>query len=414
MKIVYLTTVYPAYLRQFYRRHPGLERRAWSEQHDALDRDAFGLIGVWPRALAPFGHEVMEVLLNASALQRAWAAERSGGAKLTDLAEISLTQVRSFAPEVLWYDHDDDTLLARLRAATPSIRAVLGWTGSWVPEGRSWQGTDLVLSCAPASVELLRRQGVPAELLHHGFDERVLESLEERPSRYDVTFIGQITAGHPLHIHRERLLEALRREVDVTIFSPSGGDGLWDRPRARARRVVYQGVQVLKRFGIRSRMLERIPVMRQAATWPTPPRGPLPAGLKRALRPGRFGLEMYQTLRDSRITLNVESASTTAHSSNMRLFEATGAGTCLLTDWTEGLSDLFEPEREVATFRDPRECGERIRWLLDHPAERDAIARAGQARTLHDHTYRRRATRLDGLLRQALSATRSADRTHRT
>ena len=399
MKLVYFTTVYPAYLQQLYARHPGLEHRGWAEQHDAIDRDVFGWIGVWPRALAPLGYEVLEVPLNASALQRAWMAGRPG----TDhagLEEIALAQVRAFAPDVLWYDHDDEGLLARLRAAAPSIRLVLGWTGSWVPEGRSWKGTDLVLSCAPESVEALRRRGVRAEPLHHGFDERVLPALEERPPRYDVTFIGQITLGHPLHVHRERLLEALRREVDVTLFSPSGQGGRWEWPRARARQAVYAGVQALRKVGMPATVLRGIPVLRHALTWPTAPRGPLPAGLRRALRPARFGLEMYQTLRDSRITLNVESGSTTRHSSNMRLFEATGVGTCLLTDRTEGLSELFEAEREVVTFGDSQECVERIRWLLAHPQEREAIARAGQARTLREHTWALRARRLDALVRE--------------
>ena len=398
MKLVYFTTLYPAYLEQFYARHPGLEQRAWAEQHDALDRDAFGWIGVWPRALAPLGYEVMEVLLNAEALQRAWNAGRPGAGDHADLEAIALAQVRAFAPDVLWYDHDDDMLLARLRATAPSIRLVLGWVGSWVPEGRSWQGTDLALSCAPESVEALRARGVRADLLHHGFDERVLSGLEQRPPRHDVTFIGQI--GSPLHVHRERLLEALRREVDVTLFSPSGQGGPWARPRAQARRAVYAGVRALQRIGVPDGLLRRIPVVKQAAAWPMAPRAPLPGALRRALRPARFGLEMYQTLRDSRICLNVESGSTTRHSSNMRLFEATGVGSCLLTDRTEGLSGLFEPEREVATFGDPKECVDRIRWLLAHPQEREAIARAGQARTLREHTYALRARRLDSLVRE--------------
>jgi hypothetical protein len=404
MRLAFLTTLYPAYLRQLYARHPGLGQRPWAEQRSTLDHDAFGWVGVWPRALAPLGYEVMEVFLNAQSLGRAWLHEQSGAQSGTGPEEIAVAQVRSFAPEVLWYEHDDEALLARLRAAVPSIRMVLGWTGSWVPEGRTWQGTDLVLSCAPESVEALRQRGVRTELLHHAFDDRVLPSIEDRPPRYDVSFIGQITLGHPLHIHRERLLDAIRREVDVTLFSPSGETGSWEQPRAHVRRAVYAGVRVLKRIGVPAGLLRVIPVVRQAATWPTTPRGSLPVGLQRALHPGRFGLEMYQTLRDSKITLNVESASTTRHSSNMRLFEATGVGACLLTDWTENLGELFEPEREVATFRDAKECVERIRWLLAHPDEREAIARAGQARTLRDHTYRDRAARLDLLLRQALTA----------
>ncbi len=400
MKLAYLTTVYPAYLEQLYARHPGLERRPWAEQHQAIDADVYGWLGVWPRALAPLGYEVFEVLLNAPPLLRAWGAGRDldPGVRLEDIA---IEQVRAFAPEVLWYDHADDALLERLRAAAPSIRRVLGWVGSWVPEGSSYPGNDLTLSCAPESVEALRRRGVPAAVLPHGFDERVLPGLIERPPRHDVTFVGQITHGAPIHVHRERLLDALRREVEVTLFSPSAG-GRWERPRAWARRAAYAGAQAARRVGVPATLLGGIPALRHALTWRTPPRGPLPEGLRRALRPARFGREMFQTLRDSRITLNIESGSTTRHSSNMRLFEATGVGACLLTDRTEGLAELFEPGREVVTFDGLAECVERIRWVLAHPAEREAIARAGQARTLRDHTYAQRAQRLDAIVRGVL------------
>jgi spore maturation protein CgeB len=402
MRLLFLTTLYPAYLRQIYDRTPGLDRRPFAEQREAIDRDCFGWVGVWPRALAPLGYQVEETYLDAEVSQRAWQREH-GGPVGGNLADIAVAQARAFAPEVLWYDHDDDALLARLREEVSSIRRVLGWVGSWFPAGRSWRGTDLVLSCAPESVEELRRREVRSEVLAHGFDPRVLDVLAPAAARYPVTFVGQITLGHPLHVHRVRLLEALRGQVDVTVFSPAAERASWEGPRARARQALYAGARAAQRLGVPAHLLGRLPALRHAATWSTPPRGPLPAALQRALRPGRFGLEMFQTLRDSLVTLNIHAGSTTPHSSNMRLFEATGVGACLLTDWTEGLGELFEPEREVATYRSPGECLERIRWLLDHPADREAIARAGQARTLREHGYRHRAERLDGLIREVLA-----------
>jgi spore maturation protein CgeB len=86
----------------------------------------------------------------------------------------------------------------------------------------------------------------------------------------------------------------------------------------------------------------------------------------------------------------------------MRLFEATGVGACLLTDAADNLHELFEPGREVATFRDAAECRARIRELLADEPVREAIARAGQARCLAQHTFRHRAPRLDQLLRSAM------------
>jgi spore maturation protein CgeB len=72
---------------------------------------------------------------------------------------------------------------------------------------------------------------------------------------------------------------------------------------------------------------------------------------------------------------------------NMRLFEATGAGTFLLTDFKENLHTLFEPDREVAVWRTIDDClGAVDRYLRDDGA-RASIARAGQARTFAQHTF---------------------------
>src|ERR1043166_4762805 len=63
-----------------------------------------------------------------------------------------------------------------------------------------------------------------------------------------------------------------------------------------------------------------------------------------------FGLEMYQVLFDSLITFNSHGDNSPKKAANMRLYEATGVGTCLLTDWKENLNEFFEPDVEVVTY----------------------------------------------------------------
>ncbi len=87
---------------------------------------------------------------------------------------------------------------------------------------------------------------------------------------------------------------------------------------------------------------------------------------------------------------------------NLRLFEATGVGTCLITDWKRNLSELFEPEKEVITYKTKEECIEKIKWLLMNPLETQKIAKAGQARTLKDHTTENRAELIHELLKSNL------------
>ena len=89
----------------------------------------------------------------------------------------------------------------------------------------------------------------------------------------------------------------------------------------------------------------------------------------------------------------------------MRLYEATGVGTCLLTDWKPNLHELFEPDKEVVAYQSPEECVEKIKWLLEHPEERERIAQAGQARTLQKHTFAQRAIQLNEIIQTNLSLT---------
>lgn len=86
----------------------------------------------------------------------------------------------------------------------------------------------------------------------------------------------------------------------------------------------------------------------------------------------------------------------------MRLFEATGVGTCLLTDWKENLSSLFDVDREVVTYRSTEECLERMHYLQNNPDVCSAIAQAGQKRTLRDHTFAHRAQRFDEIIQAHL------------
>lgn len=76
---------------------------------------------------------------------------------------------------------------------------------------------------------------------------------------------------------------------------------------------------------------------------------------------------------------------------NMRLYEATGAGTFLLTDNLRGLPELFTPGQHLAAYDSAADCIAKIKHYLAQDAEREAIATAGQQHTLSHHTYRHRA-----------------------
>jgi len=284
----------------------------------------------------------------------------------------------------------------------PSVRLALGYTGSLAPESGAWRHVDLMISCAGEAVERFARQGLRAAQLHHGYDPRVETRLEHSPKRWEVSFVGQILADDAIHSTRARVLERIREQSSIAMFSPDGTTRPRDRMRASLRDLAGRAGRMLLRAGVPEKALRRVPrLARAAAAGRT--RGPgISPALRAQLRPPAFGLAMYQVLRDSHATLNVHADSSPRFASNMRLFEATGMGTCLVTDWKENLGNLFELDREVVAYRSVEELEEKLRWLASAPAERRAIAAAGRARVLREHTYARRAARLDGLIREAI------------
>lgn len=74
---------------------------------------------------------------------------------------------------------------------------------------------------------------------------------------------------------------------------------------------------------------------------------------------------------------------------NMRVFEALGAGRCLLTNAIKGngWETLFRDREHVVVYRSPQELLELTEYYLTHEHEREAIAQQGHALARAQHTY---------------------------
>jgi hypothetical protein len=79
----------------------------------------------------------------------------------------------------------------------------------------------------------------------------------------------------------------------------------------------------------------------------------------------------------------------------MRIFEGSATGALVLTDSTaNGLPELFKLGAEIVTYTDDDDLLEKVHYYLAHADEREMIARAGQQRTLSQHTYRHRCQKI--------------------
>ncbi len=364
MRILILDTYYSAFQQCAMENglvHPGA--RFADQRSQWLDL-AFGTADFYSRNLRLLGHEAEEIIVNCVSLQRAWATEY---AKLLALQYpvyralrrtrewlhlVLAEQVRRLRPDVLYVQDLNWIYASFLREMRPYTRLVVGQTSCALDPGLDLSVYDLLLSSFPYYVERFREAGLRSEYFRIAFEPATIEKLGAPELRYGAVFVGGYSpsvyqAGTPL-------LEEVAERIPVDFWG----------------------------YGV-ERLAPDSPV-------------------RRRYHGEAWGLDMYRILQQSAIVVNRHGEVSRNYANNMRLFEATGVGTFLLTDAKDNLGELFDVGTEVVTYSSADECVEMARYYLEHETERSAIAAAGQRRTLRDHTYFQRMEELGQFVERSL------------
>lgn len=99
------------------------------------------------------------------------------------------------------------------------------------------------------------------------------------------------------------------------------------------------------------------------------------------------------------LNINRDSMASVGFSPPTRVFEAAGAGACLITDRWTGIEKFFEPEQEILVAGGAEEI---VACLRNVPAaEARQIGANMRQRALRDHTYALRAREVDAILEDA-------------
>jgi spore maturation protein CgeB len=120
---------------------------------------------------------------------------------------------------------------------------------------------------------------------------------------------------------------------------------------------------------------------------------------------GHVGTAEHNALNCTpRAVLNIsrDSMAENGFSPATRVFEATGAGACLITDHWTGIEMFFAPGTEILVARDGADLAEALAALT--PERSAAIGQAALARVLSEHTYAHRARDADAAFRRHRAA----------
>ena len=131
---------------------------------------------------------------------------------------------------------------------------------------------------------------------------------------------------------------------------------------------------------------------------------PMPANVRRL---GHVGTADHNAFNASPLAvLNVarDSMAEVGFSPATRVFEAAGAGACLITDAWEGIELFLAPDTEILVARDGQDVADHLAALT--PGRARAIGAAALARVRAEHTYAERAETVDRLLAETAAARR--------
>jgi hypothetical protein len=374
VKFLILHSDYYEFLSWLYAQHAGLEDRSYEEQLAVRAGSLFGDCDFYSSNLRKLGHEAADIYVNNEQMQTSWA--RAHGIKTTPNSRWHISLRRGIVP---WLsragdpNYLNDILKAQLRHYRPdvvlnhavnrvggdvlkeikaSVRLLVAQIASPLPKDDVLALYDVVITSSPHLFKYFSDSGMNTEFISLGFQPDVLKELPARNPDIPASFVGSFFPDHTI---RTKVLEYVCQHADVNVW----GNGIDRLPKHSKIRGKYRG--------------------------------------------HAWGGKMYEILRMSKITINHHTNIAANYASNMRLFEATGVGTMLLTDWKDNLADLFEVGREVVAYRSPEECVDLLSYYLTHDAEREAIALAGQQRTLNEHNYYCRMKELADVVTKHLS-----------
>lgn len=347
---LFLNTYYKDFVDYHYGRHPELKFQSYEIQKNALIATCFGDSDHYSHGLRDTGWYADDLIINIVPLQDAWRRQYG----LPEDAVVVVEQVRSVQPDVVYIQDMHHVSREKLVEIRRHTRLVVGQIASPLTDKIPFDLYDLVISCVPHFVEDFRRAGITAYYQPLAFDPRILDQIgnpafSTRTIR--ASFLGGITYSHTSSYI---MLEMLAQTVKMQFW----GYGVAALPDASYIRQCHHG-----------------------EAW---------------------GTRMFKLLGTSRITVNRHIDIARNYACNMRMYEATGCGALLITDYKDNLNDLFEIGKEVVAYNSARECVDLVNYYLAHPAEAEKIAQAGQARTLRDHTYERRMRYLAEILERHL------------
>jgi spore maturation protein CgeB len=436
---------YPQALSAFLNKNKNFNYKSYNEQLTLFFNDKLVYGDSFSRAMNRIGHECYEVVYDLEITQKKWAFENNIDYDNKNwVEEIVLSQIKYYKPEIIYFQHYPPlqfNIWSNLKNIFPSVKKIIvhrAFPGNF----DTLHAVDLLLVGSKKLVEQYKEHNIKANLVYHYFDETIinLSCINNNIKDISVSFLGSSGFGYGLnHATRYWTLKELLEKVpsmrmwleepdevkkDSLIYNLLNSKNYIDFKIISKKlitksftRLSYNQLNFISNTFIFPESIKKITkeVINNRFTI-NKNRYILKSNLSNLKIPNNklinlypnkvsapiFGLDYYNILSRSRISFNRHTDAANGDVGNIRMFQSTGVGSCLLTDTGNNINDLFKEDTEILTYKTIDDAIDKINYLIQNPSLAEDIAKAGQKRTLLEHNAYNRCLQINDLIQKII------------
>jgi spore maturation protein CgeB len=330
----------------------------------------------------------LEFINNLPEIALKWAEENHYSPKSSsDIMDIGDEMIKRFKPDIIFVfaplTYVKNNFLNELISSLSKKPKLIAWYGANCGDENIFRFFDLTLSNSKNLVNSLKEKGIKADFLQHAFDPIILEKVNTTSAKKNrIVFFGNLDLkSNDFRDRTEFIYQISKKIPSFDIFAE------FSKPNLSARAKYY----LLGKRSLLAGILKDYIDSNKLKYWANRcnlPASPweLPLDLAKTINGALYGHKMLCKLNTYKTAFNFHNKHTGDSSCNMRMFEATGLGCCLLTEHKSNISSLFELDHEVITYKTKDEAITKANYLLENPFIAKEIGLAGQRKVLSKYT----------------------------
>lgn len=359
IKILKLSFYYDFYLQWFYRKND-LNDKSYNDHLNIIFSDRFSWSDSFKNVFKNFNiGEVEEVIANDEFLQKKWLSEFLK--KKCDknwVLYILEQQIKFYKPNIIIVDAPTLSEEYFILFKKYNLK-IISYDGIASHNNILIKYSDLIFTCLRSSERFYKENNKKVFFMPHGFDTR-LSFLNDVKKKINLSFIGNILNKN--HANRVDILYELLKKNSISIWI--GDLSKLNITKKKANFFSFKNIPKIINFISMYKKIKKINKFNKGEV---------------------FGIDMYTKLAMSLVTLNSHISVAGNEAANLRLFEATGLGSCLLTDKKNNISDFFTPD-EIVSYDNKYDAVEKAKYLLSNPKMTELIGKKAKQKTYSKHS----------------------------